>query len=126
MLKDSVFIKTVEVSSGAPPCDAPRDAPCDTPCSSTTFHFTMQRTVQAPYFRTFAPLPGYLSHQAPEDACFVEEGCLGGTGTRKVHHAVHLAKYCQHVCTVARGACRVGAGRMHCECLVHARYTHGT
>ena len=49
----------------------------------------MQRTVQAPYFRTFAPLPGYLSHQAPEDACFVEEGCLGGTGSRKVHFVVH-------------------------------------
>ena len=100
MLKDSVFIKTVEVSSGAPPCDAPRDAPCDTPCSSTTFHFTMQRTVQAPYFRTFAPLPGYLSHQAPEDACFVEEGCLGGTGSRKVHLSVHLTKYPQCVCIV--------------------------
>ena len=92
VLKNTVFIKTVEVSSGAPLRDAPRDAPCDAP-RDTAFHFTMQRTVQAPYPRTFAPLPGYLSHQAPEDACFVEEGCLGGTGTRKVHLAVHLAKY---------------------------------
>ena len=82
------------------PCDALRDAPCGAPCT-TTFHFTMQRTVQAPYSRTFAPLPGYLPHQAPEDACFVEEGCLGGTGSRKVHLAVHLAKYPMRA-TVAR------------------------
>ena len=80
VLKNTVFIKTVEVSSGAPPCDVPCDAPyvpCDAP--------------YVPY--DTAPLPGYLPHQAPEDACFVEEGCLGGTGSRKVHLAVHLAKY---------------------------------
>jgi len=64
VLKNTVFIKTVEVSSGAPLRDAPRDAPCDAP-RDTAFHFTMQRTVQAPYPKTFAPLPGYLPTRRP-------------------------------------------------------------
>ena len=60
VLKNTVFIKTVEVSSGAPLRDAPRDAPCDAP-RDTAFHFT----VQAPYPKTFAPLPGYLPTRRP-------------------------------------------------------------
>ena len=39
-------------------------------------------------------LPGYHPNQAAErDYCLVEEGCLNGEGRRKVHLAVHLAKF---------------------------------
>ena len=113
--------RCITSTASAPPCDAPRDVPRDIPCD--TIFISLCSTMQAPCFRPFSPLPRYLPHQKPKDACFVEERCLAGADSNKVHLAVYSAKYPPCACIVARDICRVCGWRMHFECIVHARCT---
>ena len=76
----------------------------------TALNFTVKRAVYHP--------------KAPPDACFVKEGCLGGTGRRKVHLAVHFAKNRQYARTVER-LCMVEAESLHGRCIVNEWYMHG-
>ena len=118
VLKDSLLIKTVDVSTMRPPCDAPCDAPCEAPCELLSLPQCNGRFRRP---NEFALLPGYRPHQAPADACFVVEGCLSGLGQRKVHLAVHLATYRQHACQYVYAWCMHGV----CMTNVHVTCTRG-
>ena len=99
VIKDTVMIQYKTVSG---------DAPCDAPCAWCTPHITYAR----------CDTTGHHPHQAPADACYVEEGCLGGTGTRKVHLAIsqsiiNMQTYMHKTLLLL---CRAHARHMHGVC----------
>ena len=121
LIKDSLYIKNVDVSVNTSfSCSCSCDAPCmnhvhlhlhvPCPCPVSMFHpcsmsMSMFHVVLLPFDyatrqaprKACWPLPVYHPYQAASrDSCLVEEGCLNGPGMRKVHLAVHLAKYRQH------------------------------
>ena len=76
-LKTSLTVKMIQVS-------LTRFTMRSTMQPYTTFHLLHTSRTRSGSFICLS------TRQAPADACYVEEGCLSGTGPRKVHLAVHL------------------------------------